>query len=177
LYFFVSPSVLTFLLASKGFWTEILGIGDFYYELAVQIVEICFSKREETGGLLEMAELLKKLRSIRGKSGKTEITEEDVERAIWTLEPLGSGYKIIKMTHRTFVQSVPREFSQDQSVLMKRAMDHGGFFNFALLSGEWNLERFDSAVQSLIGEGLVWVDSKTLSGIPDFYWIALFALV
>lgn len=27
------------LSANKGFWSEMLGVGDFYYELAVQIIE------------------------------------------------------------------------------------------------------------------------------------------
>jgi len=26
-------------IANKGFWAEMLGVGDFYYELAVQIIE------------------------------------------------------------------------------------------------------------------------------------------
>ena len=30
------------LASGKGFWAEKLGVGDFYYELAVQIVEVCF---------------------------------------------------------------------------------------------------------------------------------------
>lgn len=28
------------LTAGKGFWSEILGVGDFYYELGVQIIEV-----------------------------------------------------------------------------------------------------------------------------------------
>ena len=37
------------LASSKGFWSEMLGVGDFYYELGVQIVEVCMasSHREE----------------------------------------------------------------------------------------------------------------------------------
>lgn len=31
------------LSSGKGFWS-VLGIGDFYYELAVQIVEVCLGK-------------------------------------------------------------------------------------------------------------------------------------
>lgn len=31
------------LSSGKGFWS-VLGIGDFYYELAVQIVEVCIGK-------------------------------------------------------------------------------------------------------------------------------------
>ena len=28
------------LASGKGFWSEMLGVGDFYYELGVQIVEV-----------------------------------------------------------------------------------------------------------------------------------------
>ena len=38
------------LLASKGFWAEMLGVGDFYYELGVQIVEVCMATNHRNGG-------------------------------------------------------------------------------------------------------------------------------
>ena len=150
-----------------------LGIGDFYYELAVQIVEICFSMRAETGGLLEMNFLISKLKNMRGN--QAEITEEDVERSIQTLEPLGSGYEIIKLNTRTFVQSVPRELSQDQSNLLRKASERGGRINFEVFSSTWTMERFDNTVNALLSEGLVWVDSKTSNMQPD-YWIASFSV-
>lgn len=164
---------LSFVVASKGFWTEMLGIGDFYYELAVQIVEICFSMRAETGGLLEMNFLISKLKKMRGN--KSEITEEDVERSINTLEPLGSGYEIIKLNTRTFVQSVPRELSQDQSNLLRKASERGGKINYEAFSTVWTTERFENTVSALLAEGLVWVDSKTRNMEPD-YWIASFSV-
>ena len=150
-----------------------LGIGDFYYELAVQIVEICFSMRAETGGLLEMSFLISKLKRMRGN--KLEITEEDVERSIRTLEPLGSGYKIIKLNTRTFVQSVPRELSHDQSNLLRQASEQGGKVSYEIFSATWSMERFESTVSALLSEGLVWVDSKTSNIRPD-YWIASFTV-
>ena len=165
-------------IASKGFWTEILGIGDFYYELAVQIIEICFSMRAETGGLLEMNLLISKLKVMRGN--KSEITVEDVERSIRTLEPLGSGYEIIKLNSRTFIQSVPREFSRDQSQILKKASELNGRINYEILFKNesltltWTEERFETTVMSLLSEGLIWVDTKTKSGKCD-YWIASFS--
>lgn len=42
------------LASNKGFWAEILGVGDFYYELAVQIVEICLATRSVNGGLMAL---------------------------------------------------------------------------------------------------------------------------
>lgn len=37
-------------LAGKGFWSEMLGVGDFYYELGVQIVEVCIATSHRNGG-------------------------------------------------------------------------------------------------------------------------------
>jgi len=42
--------LVIYLVASKGFWAELLGVGDFYYELGVQIVEICMATRPRNGG-------------------------------------------------------------------------------------------------------------------------------
>ena len=38
------------LASSKGFWSEVLGVGDFYYELGVQIVEVCMATNHKNGG-------------------------------------------------------------------------------------------------------------------------------
>ena len=38
-----------------------LDIGDFYYELGVQIVEVCMASSHKTGGLMELGELRQKL--------------------------------------------------------------------------------------------------------------------
>jgi ESCRT-II complex subunit VPS22 len=54
-------------IANKGFWGDILHIGDFYYELSVQIVEICLQTRSSLGGLIELQELIQRLMKMRGK--------------------------------------------------------------------------------------------------------------
>ena len=38
---------------------QVLGFGDFYYELGVQIVEACLATRALNGGLLDMRSLLR----------------------------------------------------------------------------------------------------------------------
>lgn len=37
--------------AGKGFWSEMLGVGDFYYELGVQIIEVCLALKHRNGGV------------------------------------------------------------------------------------------------------------------------------
>ena len=39
--------------ASKSYWGEMLGLNDFYYELAVQAVELCLRHRGRTGDELD----------------------------------------------------------------------------------------------------------------------------
>jgi ESCRT-II complex subunit VPS22 len=53
-----------------SFWAEMLGadVGDFYFGLAVRVVEVCRATREQNGGLIAVTE-------VRERLGKEEITE------------------------------------------------------------------------------------------------------
>ncbi len=42
------------LASNKGFWADVLGVGNFYFELGVQIVDVCMSTRSANGGLIDM---------------------------------------------------------------------------------------------------------------------------
>lgn len=62
-------------LASKGFWMEKLGVGDFYYEVAIQVIEICLATSDENGGLITLNEIRTKLLKTRSRTKKESITE------------------------------------------------------------------------------------------------------
>ncbi|KAH8150267.1 uncharacterized protein LAJ45_05478 [Morchella importuna] len=88
----------------KGsFWAELLGgsVGDFYFELAVRVVEVCRRTRGENGG-------------GRGEG----VGEEDVLRAVEALKPLGSGFAVVAVGRRLMVRSVPRELNRDQATVL-----------------------------------------------------------
>lgn len=53
------------LASSKGFWAEMLGVGDFYYELGIQIVESCLVWQEATGGLIDLDVIKKRISRLR----------------------------------------------------------------------------------------------------------------
>lgn len=53
------------LTSRKGLWSDLLGVGDYYYELAVRIIEVCVETRPMNGGLISIDELLRALRSKR----------------------------------------------------------------------------------------------------------------
>lgn len=61
---------------SGSIWAQLLGrsVNDFYFELAVRVVEVCGATRAENGGLIGVRELRERV--MRGRlEGAPEITE------------------------------------------------------------------------------------------------------
>ncbi|XP_068715376.1 vacuolar-sorting protein SNF8-like isoform X2 [Montipora foliosa] len=79
------------LASSKGFWAELLGVGDFYYELGVQIIEICMATRPRNGGIMALNDLHKKV--MKTSKSRQGVTEDDLARAIKKLHVMGSGFQ------------------------------------------------------------------------------------
>ena len=87
------------LASNKGFWAEILGFGDFYYELGVQIVEACLATRPQNGGLCELDQLMTMVLARRGGAAQP-VSEDDVLRAIDRLAVLGGGWRVMRVAGR-----------------------------------------------------------------------------
>eukprot|EP00003_Mantamonas_plastica_P025613 TRINITY_DN505_c0_g1_i3.p1 TRINITY_DN505_c0_g1~~TRINITY_DN505_c0_g1_i3.p1 ORF type:complete len:241 (-),score=66.09 TRINITY_DN505_c0_g1_i3:186-908(-) len=158
--------------AKNSFWA-ILGMGDFYYELAVQIVEVCMSTRRETGGLIDLSELVSMLQKTRGTNAEV-ISADDVERAIKKLGVLGNGFQVLTVGNRKLVQSVALEMSSDHTTVLELAQENGGVVNNGLIRKElgWRDEhRVESVLQFLLAEGMAWIDQKTENGEEDDYYV------
>jgi len=159
-----------------GWWAEALGfLGDWTFELAVQIVDVCVSTRELNGGVIEMGELVRLLRKLRGLEGESKIGEEDVIRSIRVLEPLGTGYKVIELgdTKRKAVRSVPRELDSDQGAIIVLAGQEGGVVTERSLMRRygWTEGRAKAALENASRrDGICWVDNQDKSGEIK-YWI------
>eukprot|EP01100_Stratorugosa_tubuloviscum_P011759 TRINITY_DN5332_c0_g1_i3.p1 TRINITY_DN5332_c0_g1~~TRINITY_DN5332_c0_g1_i3.p1 ORF type:complete len:190 (-),score=80.02 TRINITY_DN5332_c0_g1_i3:37-606(-) len=102
------------LASKKGFWGELLGVGDFYYELAVQIVEICLKTRNTNGGIIDIDQLCNHVQTIR----HTIITIDDIERSVNHLKVLGNCFKITKIGTQKVVQSIPDELNDDHTLVL-----------------------------------------------------------
>ncbi|KAF8313271.1 winged helix DNA-binding domain-containing protein [Clavulina sp. PMI_390] len=160
-----------------GWWSEVLGLGDWQHELGVQIVDICVNTRERNGGIIEMTELIRllsKLRGVDGDSSKAgKITEDDVVRSIKTLEPLGAGYRVIKVGSKSMVCSSVKELDSDQAVILSLAQKTGGRFDekTLVIHTRWTVERARAAASNMIDrDGLCWVDEQDESGGIS-YWV------
>lgn len=166
------------LASGKGFWS-VLGIGDFYYELAVQIVEVCLATNYKNGGLISLSELRTRLIKARGQGKQhQEISQDDLVRAAHKLKILGNGFSIVSVGKGQYmVQSVPGELSMDHSAVLQQVTNSNqAFCSVTMLKEQlhWEEERALKALNHMLKEGLAWVDLQN----PEeklFYFPSLFA--
>jgi ESCRT-II complex subunit VPS22 len=156
-----------------GWWAEMLGMGDWQYELGVQIVDVCVSTRERNGGLIEMGELIRLVSKLRGVS-EGAVTEDDVMRSIKTLQPLGAGYQVMDVGEgRKMVRSVVKELDEDQTVVLAIAHEEGGRIVADTLVERrgWTRERACAALDNmLLRDGLCWLDEQD-ERCGRAYWV------
>lgn len=165
------------LQSSSNFWTKMLGVGDFYYELAIQVVEVCLATSHRTGGFMQLNDLVRRVKASRNVarvkygSSADEIEVEDVLKAIDKLSKLGGGIRAIPTGKTYIVQSVPSELSMDSTVVLLKAQENGGHIDVRMLeiTLEWTSERASKILNQLIMEGIVWIDTQTPTG-ETWYW-------
>ncbi|TGO87418.1 hypothetical protein BPOR_0227g00030 [Botrytis porri] len=119
---------------SGSFWAQMLGtsVNDFYFELAVRVVEVCGA------------------------------TRDDILRAVTTLKPLGSSYSTITVGHKTYIRSIPKELNTDQSAVLEAAQLLGYVsIGMLMLNLRWPRARAKTAIEDLVSESMLWVDKQS----------------
>uniref|UniRef100_A0A8C9R1Y8 Vacuolar-sorting protein SNF8 n=1 Tax=Scleropages formosus TaxID=113540 RepID=A0A8C9R1Y8_SCLFO len=150
------------LASGKGFWSEMLGVGDFYYELGVQIIEVCLALKHRNGGLITLDELHQRVLKGRGKFAQ-DVSQDDLVRAIKKLKAMGNGFGMIPVGGSYLVQSVPAELNMDHTVVLQLAeVKH-------IMRSEVRWEP-----EHLLKEGLAWLDTQAY-GDPQYWLPALFS--
>ena len=169
------------LQSSSNFWTKLLGVGDFYYELAVQVTEVCMATSHRTGGFMQLTDLLARVKNSRNvarvkyNSSADEIEQEDVLKAIEKLSKLGGGIKAIASGKTFIIQSVPSELSMDSTAVLLQAQEKGGHVSLSSIVStvNWSRERAIKVLNQMIMEGVVWVDEQTPDGETWFWFPGL----
>ena len=181
------------LASNKGFWAELLGVGDFYYELGVEATEACLRTRAENGGMIGLGELLVLVNRRRGKVAQSA-SLDDLERAVEKLKVLGSGVHVRTLGGgRRVVQSVPIELNADQTAVLDLANTIGSSSSSSSGGGGgssggskggggaranvtctqlcdkygWSHERATRAAEQLVGVGMAWLDTQ---GTEPSFW-------
>ena len=163
------------LASNKGFWAEMLGVGDFYYELGVQIIDVCLATRAQNGGIVGADELVEVLQRRR-PAGAQPVCVDDILRAVDKLKGLGSGFNVMKAGSRTLVVSVPMALSDDHGALLSLAQEHGtprGSLDAPLVAAHlrWGADRLARTLDMLVREGVLWVDDCAEGGARTRrYW-------
>lgn len=150
-----------------------LGVGVFYIELAVQVVEVCKATTPQNGGLITIEELLRRVKLSRKsiKHKKEDISIDDILRCIDKISVLGNGIKVFKFNKSYIIQSVPKELSLDHTEIVKLAQSKNGYIHKAMVMKElnWEENRFFRIINDMIMEGLVWLDKQS-SEATTLYW-------
>lgn len=164
-------------------------MGDWDYELGVQIVDVCVSTRERNGGMIEVADLCRLLNKLRGSpspsssssnssppsSNSSPITEPDILRSVKTLHPLSAGYTVLTLSDgRKYVRSVPKELDQDQALILAFARGSGRFGRVSVgdLVGSSSATSStstsdDSVSTTLPSTSLVWTRARATAALEN----------
>lgn len=165
------------LQSSANFWVKLLGVGDFYYELAIQIVEVFLSTSQKNGGIMTIEELLSRVLASRNVAKNVNlqstdsITTEDLLEAIKKLKILGSNIREIPSKSSYIIHATPAELNSDHIDISQCAHSIGGYVSQGLLGDQlqWSDERIQKALDELIMEGVVWLDEQGPNNKP-LYW-------
>ena len=128
---------------------------------------------------MSLNELLQRVKASRARSKKVsskdtsvdEVCVDDVLRAIDRLGKLGGGVKAIPNGKNYIIQSVASELSMDNVVLLQKAQENNGHVDKDILINKlgWSEERATKALDDMVKEGLVWVDTQTDNSLT-WYW-------
>ena len=160
--------------AGKGWWGQVVGggVNDFYFQVAVRVVEVCRASRGENGGLIAVEECRTRVSKGRRLGGELDVSDDDVLQAVRSLAPLGSGFSVVTVGNKQMIRSIPKELNTDQSTVLE-AIQVLGYVTCSMLEDNlgWEQARAETVIIDLLGDSLVWVDVQA----PEkMYWSPAF---
>lgn len=162
------------LASKKTVLGNLLGMGDFYHELAVKTAEVCLASKSSNGGIMSVREIQSVLKQRKTRLGMAsqqtiDVSEADIQVAIQKLGKLGGGFRTIQVGKSTMVVSVPTELDNDHMQVMTAAQEcgEGVTTDHVMAATGWNRQRADRAVELLLQEGMAWLDEY--QGV-SYYW-------
>ncbi len=183
------------LASNKAALGKLLGMGDFYFALGVQVVDVAMAARATQGVLLPMQLCLKRLATLRG-SHASEISAHDVRAALKALEPLGQGVSLAVVSGQEYIVTLPQELSSDTTAALDAAartllpassaqpapsqqqglspLSSTAHLSPAQLAAslQWALPRASDALNSLLKDGAAWLDAP--AGCPPQFHVYFF---
>ena len=174
------------LASRKSAWGQILGLSEWYAELAVSVADRCLASRAHDGGVCALDSLVERVNASRGRAAGV-VSADDVERAIEALSSLGGGWRVETTTSSSssasskgtkIVRSVPIELSDDVNTTLSRARDaERGCLNASSLASaeRWTLNRAADALTAAVKLGVALIDDQARDIGERVYWFPAFA--
>lgn len=174
------------LASRKSAWGQILGLSEWYAELAVSVADRCLASRAHDGGVCALDSLVERVNASRGRAAGV-VSADDVERAIEALSSLGGGWSVETTTSSSsstsskgtkLVRSVPMELSDDVNTTLSRARDaERGCLNASALASveRWTLNRATDALAAAVKLGVALIDDQARDIGERVYWFPAFA--
>lgn len=75
---------------------------------------------------------------------------------------MGSAYSVVRVGSKPYIRSVPKELNTDQSSVLE-AVQVLGYVSASMLmvNLKWARARAQTALEDLVGEGMLWVDKQS----------------
>lgn len=150
------------LTTKNNVWARTLKLGDYYYDLCVRIVDLCMHEKRFTGGIVPMNYILSVLQKKRPEDN---VRESDVLIALDKLKVLSNGYHVVTVGQGTkYVVSTADELSTDSAELLRIADTRQSpslSLSEAVKELRWSAVRAEKALNSLLNDGVAWVDSPS----------------
>ena len=87
---------------------------------------------------------------------------DDILRAVSTLKPLGSSYSTLRVGHKLYIRSVPKELNTDQSAVLEAAQLLGYVsISMLMVNLRWPRARARTAIDDLVAESMLWLDKQS----------------
>jgi ESCRT-II complex subunit VPS22 len=94
-------------------------------------------------------------------SAIAKLSRDDILRAVGTLKPLGSSYSTVKVGHKVYIRSIPKELNTDQSAVLEAAQLLGYVtLSMLMINLRWPRARAKTAIDDLVSESMLWVDKQ-----------------
>ena len=155
------------LKEKPGLIERLTGRGRFYDELGVQILDLAKKRRDATGGIMTLAEIV----LLVNKQRRHSVSQVDIAKAIQNLAnaKLIPGIRKLQTGIR-IVELIPRELTEDQVMVLSVASRSGyTTLEDVMTQTQWNRERADAALKSLESVGAAKLDKSYVHGNRYFF--------
>ncbi len=153
--------------SAPGIMERLTGQGSYFAQLGIEILDIAKERKEETGGLMSLAELI--LLINKRKPGWI-FAPQDVIKAVTLLEKdelipgirsLESGIKIVEF--------FPTSLTNDEEFVLNLAAKVGWVTLEKLISHGWSIERATRILKALTASGIAQEDKTYAEGTRYFF--------